>query len=526
MIEVDTRNPRGIPMTQSAIEQITVIPMDRYNQELVNNLHPSDWVNPEPAPRYNLVVIGAGTAGLVTAAGAALLGAKVALIEKHLMGGDCTNVGCVPSKTMIRSARVVADIQNAERFGISAGSMTVDFPKVMERLRRIRAEISPHDSAKRFQQEFGVDVFFGDARFSSPNTVEVAGKNLRFKKAAIATGTRASQLSIAGLEEADYLTNETVFSLTERPNRLAVIGGGYIGCELAQTFRRLGSEVVLLHKNSRILDREDPDAAKIIQETFVREGICLLLESKIKRVERKDAAKIIYYEVNGKEDAVTVDEILIGAGRSPNVEGLNLDVVGVKYDQKKGVIVDNYLQTTNPSIYAVGDVCMKWKFTHAADAAARIVIQNSLFSIFGIGRKKLSSLTMPWCTYTDPEIAHVGMYEKEAHEQGIEVDTFCIPLNQVDRALVDGEAEGFTKVHVKKGTDKILGATMVARHAGDMISEITLAMANNLGLKAISNTIHPYPTQAEAIRKAADKYGLTRLKSFKKLSSTWLAWRR
>lgn len=526
MIGIDTKNPKGIPMTQSAIEQITVVPMDRYNQELVNNLHPSNWVNPEPAPRYNLVVIGAGTAGLVTAAGAALLGAKVALIEKHLMGGDCTNVGCVPSKTMIRSARVVADIQNAERFGISAGSITVDFPKVMERLRRIRAEISPHDSAERFQQEFGVDVFFGDARFSSHNTVEVAGKNLRFKKAAIATGTRASQLSIAGLEEAGYLTNETVFSLTERPNRLAVIGGGYIGCELAQTFRRLGSEVVLLHKNSRILDREDPDAAKILQETFVRAGICLLLESKIKRVERKDAAKIIHYEVNGKEDAVTVDEILIGAGRSPNVEGLNLDVVGVKYDQKKGVIVDDYLQTTNPSIYAVGDVSMKWKFTHAADAAARIVIQNSLFSIFGIGRKKLSSLIMPWCTYTDPEIAHVGMYEKEAQEQGIEVDTFCIPLNKVDRALVDGEADGFTKVHVKKGTDKILGATMVARHAGDMISEITLAMANNLGLKAISNTIHPYPTQAEAIRKAADKYGLTRLKSFQKLSSTWLAWRR
>lgn len=499
--------------------------MDQYNQELVNNLHPSSWVNPEPAPCYNLVVIGAGTAGLVTAAGAALLGAKVALVEKHLMGGDCTNVGCVPSKTMIRSARVVADIQNARQFGIATDNIDVDFSAVMERLRRIRAEISPHDSAKRFQQEFGVDVFFGEARFSSPDTVEVAEKTLRFKKAAIATGSRPTQLQIEGLQEAEYLTNETVFSLTELPKRLAVIGGGYIGCELAQTFRRLGSEVVLLQKGTRILAREDVDAAEIVQKTFVREGIQLLLNSKIKRIERQGAEKVVYYEVNGQEHLVTVDEILVGTGRSPNVEDLDLVVAGVKYDQKQGVSIDDYLQTSNRRIYAVGDVCMQWKFTHAADAAARIVIQNALFAIFGLGRKKLSSLTMPWCTYTDPEVAHVGMYPQEAQERGIEVDTFCIPFANVDRAVVDGE-EGFTKVHVKKGTDKILGATIVARHAGDMISEITLAMSNNLGLGAISKTIHPYPTQAESIRKAADKYGLKRLNSFKKLSSIWLAWRR
>ncbi|TBR58103.1 mercuric reductase [Westiellopsis prolifica IICB1] len=513
----------------SATDQpISVPPMDRYNQELIENLHPPDWSNPEPAPCYNLVVIGAGTAGLVTAAGAALLGAKVALVEKHLMGGDCTNVGCVPSKTMIRSARVVADIKHAGKFGIDTfHHVDVDFPAVMERLRRIRTAISPHDSAKRFQQEFGVDVFFGNAYFSGRDTVEVANKTLRFKKSVIATGSSPKKLSIAGLEEVQYLTNENVFSLTRRPNRLAVIGGGYIGCELAQTFRRLGSEVILLQKGSQLLGREDADAAAIIQKTFVREGIQLILGANIHKVERQDADKVIHYEANGKDNQVRVDEILVGVGRSPNVEDLNLDLVGVQYDKNKGVIINDYLQTTNPRIYAVGDVCMEWKFTHAADAAARIVVQNALFSILGVGRKKLSSLIMPWCTYTDPEVAHVGMYPEQAQNQGIEIDNYYITLNEVDRAIIDGEAEGFVKVHVKKGTDKILGATIVARHAGEIINEITLAMTNNLGMGAIAKTIHPYPTQAEAIRKAADAYNRTRLTPFiKKIASSWLSWQR
>jgi dihydrolipoamide dehydrogenase len=501
--------------------------MDQYNQALIANLHPTDWVNPEPAPRYNLVVIGAGTAGLVTAAGAALLGGKVALIEKHLMGGDCTNVGCVPSKAMIRSARSVADMRYAHQFGIGVPEqIQVDFAAVMERLRRVRAAISSHDSANRFQEEFGVDVFFGEAYFSSSNTVNVAGNQLRFHRAAIATGSSPTRPPIAGLEEPGYLTNETIFSLTEQPKRLAVIGGGYIGCELAQTFQRLGSQVTLLHKNSRLLDREDADAAQIIQRVFSHEGMQVILNSKIKQVERRHTEKVIHYEDNGQEKTVSVDEILVGVGRSPNVTNLNLNAVGVEYDQKQGVIVDDYLQTTNSKIYAVGDVCMKWKFTHAADAAARIVIQNALFSMFGIGRKKLSSLTMPWCTYTDPEVAHVGMYPQDAQDQGIAVETLAVSLDHVDRAILDGETEGFAKLYVKAGTDEILGATIVARHAGDMISEITLAITNKLGVGAIANTIHPYPTQAEAIRKAADQHSLKRLTSFKQLTSAWLRWRR
>lgn len=509
-------------------DQVVVHPMDQYNQALVNNVHPPDWVNPNPEPRYDLVVIGAGTAGLVTAAGAAIFGAKVALIEKHLMGGDCTIVGCVPSKAMIRSARVVADIQSAARFGIGTpGEINVDFAAVMERLRRVRAEISPNDSAKKFQQDYGVDVFFGEAKFASADTVSVAGENLRFRKAAIATGSRAAELSIEGLTEAGYLTNENVFEQTERPHRLGVIGGGYIGCELAQTFRRLGSEVTLLQQGSRLLSRADQDAAAIVQKTFEQEGIRLLLQSKIHRIERQGSDKIIHYEQDGTDQSVTVDEILVGVGRSPNVENLNLETVGVEYDQKRGVIVDDYLQTTNPKIYAVGDICMEWKFTHAADAAARILIQNALFAILGVGRKKLSSLIMPACTFTDPEIATVGMSLQEAQQQGLEVHTLYVPMNKVDRAIVDGEVEGFAKIYLQKGTSKMIGATIVARHAGEMINEITLAMTHKLGIGALAQTIHPYPTQAEAIRKAADEYSRDRLTPFvKKLASTWVALRR
>ncbi len=500
-----------------------VLPADEYNEELVSNVHPPDWVNPKPASRYNLVVIGAGTAGLVTAAGAAGLGAKVALIEKHLIGGDCLNVGCIPSKSVIRSSRALADVRDAHHFGVSVpDGVEVDFPAVMKRMRRIRARISPHDSARRFQ-ELGVDVFLGEARFAGNDTIDVAGQKLRFKKAVIATGARAVQLPIEGLAEAGYLTNETVFSLTERPQRLAVIGAGPIGCELAQAFHRLGSEVMLFQDTGQVLPREDRDAAEIVERSFVRDGIRLMLNARIQRITPKEDGKLIEFTCEGQEKQLMVDEILVGVGRAPNVDGLNLEAVGVKYDKRGGVVVNDRLQTTHRRIYAAGDVCMRYKFTHTADAAARIVIRNALF----MGRKKLSALTVPWCTYTDPEIAHVGMYEKDAEEQGIATETFVRHLSEVDRALADGEEEGFVKVLTKKGTDKILGATIVARHAGEMISEITLAMISNIGLGTISNVIHPYPTQAEAIKHVADAYSRTRLTPFiKQFFTRWLAWRR
>jgi len=487
---------------------LDVMPRDDYNRKLVGDVHPPDWVNPSPAAKYNLVVIGGGTAGLVTAAGAAGVGARVALVEKGFMGGDCLNVGCVPSKAIIRSSRSAADVRAAADFGIRVPEgVEVDFPAVMGRMRKLRSAISGNDSARRFQEELGVDVFLGEGGFSGPDTVEVAGSTLRFSKAVVATGARAFHPPIPGLAEAGFLTNETVFSLTERPSRIVVIGAGPIGCEMAQTFRRLGCEVFLLNTHPQILAREDRDAADLIEQVFVEEGIKMVLPCNTKKIEREGAVRKLYLECEEGESVLEVDEILVGVGRVPNVEGLNLETVGVRYDARKGVLVDDRLRTSNPRIYAAGDICSPYQFTHTADAAARIVIQNALFW----GRKKFSDLVIPWCTYTDPEIAHVGMYEKDAAEKGIAVDTFTVSMADVDRAILEGEEGGMVRIHVQKGSDRILGATIVARHAGEMISEISVAMAGGMGLGALSSVIHPYPTQAEAIRKAADSYRRTKL---------------
>jgi pyruvate/2-oxoglutarate dehydrogenase complex dihydrolipoamide dehydrogenase (E3) component len=493
------------------IPMSTITPMDVYNQQLIDYVHPHDWVNPQPADIYDLVVIGAGTAGLVVAAGAAGLGLglKVALIERHLMGGDCLNFGCVPSKTIIRSARVVGEIWRGRELGIGVDEIDIDFAAIMERMRRIRSQISHHDSAARFKN-LGVDIFLGDGQFATKETITVNAQTLKFKKAVIATGARAATPQIPGLAEAGYLTNETVFSLTERPKKLAIIGGGPVGCELTQTFCRLGCEVVLLHRSSHVLNKEDAEAAAILQQVLVREGVKLIVNCQLQQVSSDEIGKTITYTVNGRSNSITVDEILLGAGRTPNIESLNLDNVGVAYNDK-GVQVNDYLQTTNSRIYAAGDVCMQWQFTHAADAAARIVIKNTLFSPFGLGKSKLSSLVMPWVTYTDPEIAHVGMSADDADRAGIKFDTIKVLMSSVDRAITDGETEGFVKIIHRRGSDEILGATIVASHAGETISEITTAMVNKIGLSKLSSVIHPYPTQADGIKKAADAYRRTLL---------------
>ncbi len=483
-------------------------PLDSYNQKLINHVHPPDWANPTPKSEYDLVVIGAGTAGLVVAAGSAGLGIglKIALIEKQYMGGDCLNVGCVPSKCLIRSARVIGELQSGSKLGIIAQSMTVDFGLVMERMRRIRSDISHHDSAQRFR-DLGIDVFFGEARFTDRHTIHVAGADLKFKKATIATGARAVRPEVLGLEAAGYLTNESVFSLTERPERLAVIGGGPIGCELAQAFHRLGSDVTLIHKNSHLLDKEDPDAAAIVQAQFRHESLALELDAKLVKVEVTTEGKKLHIQTPTGNKTIVVDEILIGAGRKPNVEGLGLESIGIDFNPRTGITVNDYLQTSQPHIYAAGDICMDWKFTHAADFAARIVIKNALFAPFGLGKSKLSDLVMPWVTYTSPEVAHVGIYESDS----VETTTIVVPMSSVDRAITDGEEAGFVKIILRKGSDEILGATIVSSHAGEMISEVTTAIVNKIGLAKLASVIHPYPTQADAIRKCADAYRKTLL---------------
>jgi len=493
------------------------------NRVLSANVHPADWRNPEPAGRYNLVVIGGGTAGLVCAVGAAGLGAKVALIERDLLGGDCLNVGCVPSKGVLRAARAVFDARTSGGFGVrGAESAQADFPAVMERMRRLRAGLSGHDSARRFRDELGVDVYLGEGRFSGPRSIEVEGRQLSFAKAALCTGARAAAPPIPGLAGAGYLTNETVFSLTKLPPRLAVIGSGPVGCELAQAFARFGSKVTLIERGSHILGREDRDASVILKESLLRDGVTIELGAGILRVEARGDEKLLCLERQGSPFGVAVDAILVGIGRAPNVEGLGLEAAGILYD-KSGVKVNDRLQTSNPHVYAAGDVCSAYRFTHIADAQARILIANALFK----GSQKNSALTVPWCTYTDPEVAHVGITTADAAARGVELVTLTVPLAEVDRAVLDGETEGFARVHLKKGTDRIMGATIVARHAGDMINELSLAIGSGLGLSAIGRTIHPYPTQGEAIRKLADAYNRGRLTpAVKKLLTAWLSWQR
>jgi pyruvate/2-oxoglutarate dehydrogenase complex dihydrolipoamide dehydrogenase (E3) component len=307
------------------------------------------------------------------------------------------------------------------------------------------------------------------------------------------------------------------------PRRIAVIGAGPIGCELAQAFARFGARVTLLGSAPQILPKEDVDAAAIVKRALERDGIAMHLGCRIASAARRGDERVLSLECGGESHELTVDAIVAGAGRAPNVEGLGLEAAGVAFDLREGVRVNDRLQTTSPRIYAAGDVCSQFKFTHAADAMARIVIQNALF----LGRAKASRLVIPWCTYTDPEIAHVGLTDKDAFARGIEVATFTQTLEHVDRAILDGENEGLIKIHVKKGTDKIVGATVVSSHAGEMISEITLAMTAGLGLKQLARTIHPYPTQAEAIKRAADSFNRTRLTPFvKSLFGRWLAWRR
>ncbi|CAD7696020.1 unnamed protein product [Ostreobium quekettii] len=498
----------GVAQGEGQAPDVGVSPIDELNARLLDNVRPLAWQDPEPAPRYNLVVVGAGASGLVSAAGAAGVGGRVALIEESLLGGDCLNVGCVPSKALIRCAKAVHEVRCSEAFGVEIdGTVRANFGKVMQRMRRLRAQISKNDSAERFTS-LGVDVFQGRAKFNGPESLEVNGKTLKFSAAVVATGGRAAVPPIKGLKDVPYLTNASLFNLTELPPRLAVIGGGPIGMELAQAMCRFGSEVTVLDIADRVLLKEERDAADIVLKQVEADGVKFKLPVGIQEVSRLESGEItMSLDYKGSAETLVVDAVLVATGRVPNVEGMGLEVAGIKYDKRTGIEVNDFLQTTNKRVFAAGDVCTLYRFTHVGDSMARTVVRNALF----FGRGKMSSLLIPWCTYTEPEIAHVGKYEHELDAAGVRYQKFRRDLADVDRAILDGADEGYVTVLTKEGSDQILGATVVAADAGNMISEVTVAMQAGMGLGALASVIHPYPTQAEAIRQCGDQYNRTRL---------------
>ncbi len=466
---------------------------------------------------YNVVVIGAGTAGLVTAAGTAGLGGRVALIERNRMGGDCLNFGCVPSKALISSARLLQQMREAEKWGLRQQEPRFEFREVMDRMRARRAQIAPNDSQERFES-LGVDVFRGEARFLSPHEVEVEGRKLHARNFVIATGSRATIPKIDGLNGIPFFTNETVFDeLREKPASMIVLGGGPIGCELGQAFARLGIKVTLVQNGAQLLQPEDHDVAEFIQRRCEAEGIEVRLNAKARRVSKADGRIVMEFETGAP---VSAEALLIAVGRTPNLRSLHLEAAGVAHDEH-GVQTNDYLQTSRRHIYAAGDITNRLKFTHTADASARVVIRNILMPL-QLLRQKMDCAIVPWCTYADPEVAHVGLGEKEAGKRGVEYDLFKVELSEVDRAIVESEEAGFAKILTRKGSDKILGATIVAPHAGDLIHEFVVAMHAEVGLGKIAGMIHAYPTLAELARKAGDQFNKTRLTPRTKKIFAWL----
>ena len=451
----------------------------------------------------NLVVIGGGSAGLVTAYIAAAVKAKVTLIEKHKLGGDCLNTGCVPSKAIIRSAKFLSHISRSQEFGIKKANASFDFAEVMERVQSVIQKIEPHDSIERYSG-LGVDIEIGEATIVSPYVVEVNGKRITTRNIVVATGARPFVPPIEGIDEIDYYTSDNLWDLREKPKKMVVLGGGPIGSELTQSFNRLGVDVTQVEMAPRIMGREDPEISAMVQQKFIEEGVKVLVNHTAKKFIKKRGKPVLVAEFEGQDVEIPFDTLLVAVGRAPNTAGFGLEELGVKLTPRGTVEVNEFLQTSIPTIYACGDVAGPYQFTHTAAHQAWYTSVNSLFGI--AKRFKVDYRVIPWATFCEPEVARVGLNELEAKEQGIEYEVTTFGIDDLDRAIADSEAHGLVKILTVPGKDKILGATIVGEHAGDLIAEYVLAMKHGLGLNKILGTIHIYPTLAEANKYVAGEW--------------------
>jgi pyruvate/2-oxoglutarate dehydrogenase complex dihydrolipoamide dehydrogenase (E3) component len=483
-----------------------IIPSPNSDQVDLDNflrrVRPPNWNNPKPQTLYDLIVVGGGPAGLAAAEFARRQGRSVALIERHHLGGNSLNSGSIPSKAIIRAARVLASMRDDEDYGAMAFNRPLtDFAAVMARMRRIRTRIAEYHAADRLCA-LGVDVFFCAARFEEPNALRAGDTQLSFKKAIIATGARPRPSNIPGLEKIGYLTSESIFGLTQLPKRLGVIGGGPLGCELAQAFCRLGSWVTIVQNDPKFLPQEERDAAELLSMSMSRDGVETRLNTTVVGARMESGAKLLDTVNDDLKYSIAVDEVMLSIGRVPNVEDLGLEAAGIDFEATRGVEIDDFLRTTNADVYAAGDVCNSHQFTNVAETSARLAVQNA----FGASMQRQGQLTIPWCTYCDPEIAHIGMDMREARRRGIPVKCFTVMMQDVDRAITDGRDDGFVKLYVKEGTDKILGATIVGTRASELINEMSIIMSVGVGMRQLATILHTYPTQSDAIRVAAMAY--------------------